>query len=57
MQNKKEYIEKKVAMSETTYNGLNKLSAKRKSKGEVIHKNKDIIAKFVADAVKKEFKS
>lgn len=53
---KKEYIEKKLTMSETTYNQLNELSKARKKTGNVIHKNKDIFAKFVSDAHKREVK-
>jgi hypothetical protein len=52
----RDYIEKKVAMTEATYNGLNKLSKQRKYKGAVICKNKDIVAQLVANAVKRECK-
>lgn len=52
-----EYKEKKVGMSETTYNQLTEISEARQNSGSFCHRHKDIFAKMVADTHKKECKS
>ena len=51
-----EYKEKKVGMSETTYNQLKAISKARRIDESFCYRGKDIIAKLVADLHKKECK-
>ena len=51
-----EYKEKKVALSETANSQLDELSKGRKIDESFCYRKKDIVAKLIADAFKKECK-
>ena len=50
------YKVKKVALSESTYNSLNRLANQRNESGNLIRNHKNIVADLIAKAEKRECK-